>query len=67
MRCNERSATDLVLTDPVRFIGELIVWRPQAPAGLLRDQAKHETIASGSHGDTHTVRLYYTLWQDVCN
>ena len=61
------AATDLVPTDPVRFIEELVVRQPQAPLGLRRDQAKHETIASGSHGGTHTVRLYYNLWQYICN
>jgi hypothetical protein len=61
------AATDLVPTDSVRFIEELVLRRPQAPAGLRRDQAKHETIASGSHGGTHTVRLYYNLWQYICN
>ena len=53
--------------NPVRFIEELVVRQPQAPAGLRRDQAKHETIASGSHGGTHTVRLYYNPLQYICN
>ena len=66
--CNERSGGYRFGADrPVRFIEELVVRRPQAPAGLRRDQAKHETIASGSHGGTHTVRLYYNLWQYICN
>src|SRR6476620_11857771 len=43
------AATDLVPTDSVRFIEELVVRRPPAPTGQ-RDQAKHEIIASGSHG-----------------
>jgi len=57
----------LVPTGPVRFIEEFAVERPQAPTGLRRDQAKHETIASGSHGGTHTVRLYYNLLKYFCN
>jgi hypothetical protein len=44
------AVTDLVPTESVRFIEELVVQRRQAPTGLLRDQAEHEHIASRGHG-----------------
>ena len=56
------ATADLAATDvvPNRLIEELVVRRRQAPAGLLQDQAEHETIAGRGHWDSHTVGLYYT-------